>query len=58
MDAVCDPSLFGKVYVQMGASPDTLRIDFIELMELPAIIVVEIGPTGDITSGLVQLQLH
>ena len=58
MDAVCDHSLFGKMHVQMGASPGTLRIDFIELVELPAIIVVEIGPAGDITSGFVQLQLH
>jgi hypothetical protein len=58
MDAVCDHSLFWKMHVQMGASPGTLRIDFIELMELPAIIVAEIGPTGDIPSGLVQLQLH
>jgi hypothetical protein len=56
MDAVCDPSLFWKVYV--GVSPGILGIDFIELMELPTIIVVEIGPAGDITSGLVQLQLH
>jgi hypothetical protein len=35
-----------------------LRINLIELIALPAIMVVAIAPAGGIASGFVQLQLH